>query len=799
MRRFNILILNIFILFCLNLRAQTQLKGKVFQQNSGWTAVEGIFVTEENSNGDYSKADGSFTLEFNSKVSGETVYPKIGLKVNNFAIDKFGKIWELVNERELEHVEIPIESTVENELKIIIAPKGQRDLVAQKYYRIIKTSADLALAQKEKEFLKLERSKQKDYEKINRLTSQLASLQGKADSITIYKEAIRIASINKDSAPKRILRYIELLNKGKSIVEAREALNIKDALSDIDKSMTLFNSAIQELETRARASTSIYDYKDALRCYEEIVLAYKKYNISEIKIVDAISKFVKIAIDELTYILEFSFLTGGSSDYFDNLKKKGIGFCKEAFNIYLKLTQSDVSQVKNFINMRFAYITLLNPKGFWSTVEETNEILRVLDQCENTLSNYPKLNASYLLKTYKWRISILTTSLYKDDKTIKTYLMKFDNLFNSNKQVRSKERLENLIFLNSVAWELEPNKRDENTSQVVNFISRKGLSFSLKNKGYKYMSNRYRFLAQDCYPPISKYCNDSTRLIEYAKKSLDYYSRINFSGMSNLERADWYKNEGMLNIFLKKANRARECFNSSTELKRKVFSNEDFAFWGKHYFTIMLKLNEFDSLHLNYAKKAVENLAKSNSFMQVLARRTLIEIYVKKNEFNSATLRYKENINFHKSNDSVNYTKNFKRESELYFNKLNERGLNQYITKNYNQAIKAYQEIIHVFGNQLIIYNNLGTAFVKNYQFEEAFTSFSEFQKLNPNNGRVYRNWGMYHALKNEPEKAFENLEKAIEFGFTDINWFETDDSIDNLRDDPKFKNLLLSLKNNDK
>ena len=53
----------------------------------------------------------------------------------------------------------------------------------------------------------------------------------------------------------------------------------------------------------------------------------------------------------------------------------------------------------------------------------------------------------------------------------------------------------------------------------------------------------------------------------------------------------------------------------------------------------------------------------------------------------------------------------------------------------------------------------------------------------------------MYYALQDEKEKAIEQLKKAIELGYNDIEWFETDDSINNLRKEKEFQILMKILK----
>ena len=52
----------------------------------------------------------------------------------------------------------------------------------------------------------------------------------------------------------------------------------------------------------------------------------------------------------------------------------------------------------------------------------------------------------------------------------------------------------------------------------------------------------------------------------------------------------------------------------------------------------------------------------------------------------------------------------------------------------------------------------------------------------------------MYYAEQGKSEKALENLQKAVSLGYSNLDWFETDSSIDILRDDPRFISIIQSL-----
>ena len=115
---------------------------------------------------------------------------------------------------------------------------------------------------------------------------------------------------------------------------------------------------------------------------------------------------------------------------------------------------------------------------------------------------------------------------------------------------------------------------------------------------------------------------------------------------------------------------------------------------------------------------------------------------------------------------------------------------------NYKKAIRDYRKVAEVNRNlkKIAYYNNIGKAYVKNKQFKEAYSAFERHEKLYPNEGRSYRNWAMYYALKGKKGEALSNLQKAIELGYKNMKWLKTDDSMDSLRKEQKFIDLIQQL-----
>ncbi len=274
----------LFLLSCVKVLSQNNtLNGKIMHMNSGKKPAVGVEVSghiqgRDNANKRYTTDNGDFILAFQNANVGYKVELAIGTE------DSYGNTLEVVNDKEVEQCLIPAQPT--NIFEIVVCKKGERDLIAQKYYNIIKTSADRALAENQKKIETLLNEKVKDIQTIADLSVKFKELQNQNDSLMIYKEAFKIASINRDNASKRILEYLTALDQGKSIQEARAALSLKEAAKDLDQSIGGFRQALEELNTIANTSILVYDYERAITAYQTIIDRLKQVNFNPLSIAE---------------------------------------------------------------------------------------------------------------------------------------------------------------------------------------------------------------------------------------------------------------------------------------------------------------------------------------------------------------------------------------------------------------------------------------------------------------------------------------------------------------------------------
>ncbi|MBC7777475.1 MAG: tetratricopeptide repeat protein [Phycisphaerae bacterium] len=195
-----------------------------------------------------------------------------------------------------------------------------------------------------------------------------------------------------------------------------------------------------------------------------------------------------------------------------------------------------------------------------------------------------------------------------------------------------------------------------------------------------------------------------------------------------------------------------------------------------------------------YANKGLRLIDKNKGarFLQASAELTLIIGY-----YNRAD-NYFENLAFDKAItdfDSILVYCRFGKLGTVNF--YNRRGLCYYYLKNYEQAISDYQNAIKYDStlSKKTYLNNIGICYVKKRDFRHAKETFKALEKVDTQNAYVFRNWAMYHALQNDNAKAIENLQKAVSLGYKDLKWIETDDSLESIRGEQGYKEIVEQLK----
>ena len=577
------------------------LRGEIVFMNSGKQPATGVEVAGtaeagETANIVYTNAQGAYELKFPVSRVGFPVDLKIG------STDGKGKAIEVVNEKEVELCKIPAKVT--DVFKVIVCPKGYRDLAAQKYYNIIKTSSDIALANKEKVLNNLLNDRKKDYQKITELTAELDRLQQQTDSVKIYQEAFQIASINKDDASKRVLRYIELLEEGKSIQEAREALSIKEASKELDASISQFKAAIEELERRAGASVSIFDYKDAIACYDTMIVKSEFMGVNPLLIASYYAETGSILTDDGNFKTALSYYQESmairekilASNHIDLAKSYNsiarayhyLGQYEKAMEYNLKaiaikedvLASNHLSLATSYGNIAVVYLSL----GQYEKALEYN--LKAISIREKALaSNHPDLALSYN------NVAKLYYSMGQYEKALEYYqkaIAIFEKVLDPNHpDLASTYSNVALVYSDTGQYEkaIEYNQKSIDIREKMLDPNHPDLATSYGN-------------AASIYNDMDKH----EKALEYNQKAITIFEKVLDPNHPDL--ATTYNNFAVLYHAIDKYDKALEYQQKALAINEKVLdsNNPDLAILYSNLGALYRKINDYDKA-ITYTKK----------------------------------------------------------------------------------------------------------------------------------------------------------------------------------------------------
>ena len=254
---------------------------------------------------------------------------------------------------------------------------------------------------------------------------------------------------------------------------------------------------------------------------------------------------------------------------------------------------------------------------------------------------------------------------------------------------------------------------------------------------------------------------------------------------------------GIRGLYKEAAEQFREAIRLDPD-NAKAYNNLGITFFkmekfeeGRDYFLKALKIqpdNIFahNNLGLTYLKLG-ENEKAEEQFKRTLFKEPynlpahffLGYLYYQEGKFSRAERYYREANDIDSSLPQVNYA----------------LGRVMIGLGRWERAIDYFQKTLALDKTFLKAYVSLGGIFNRKEMYREAEDMFLKAIELEPDYAPAYYNLACACALRNKKRAAIHNLKKALEKGFADRALLLHDKELDNIRDEPAFRELMLKTK----
>lgn len=819
------------------LKTNNQLKGQVYYISSGkkpaiGVTVKGIINAIEKSNTQYTSNKGDFTLVFANAKDGHKVDLELGEK------DEAHNKIEIVNRREVGQCRIPAIAT--DIFEIFVCNKNTRDLAAQKFYNIIKTSSDREILKLQNQYDKLNEQKKRDFKKINELSAHIFALEQQVDTLFFLQEAIRLAEINKDFASDRMLAYITCIEDGGMMQECRKLLDVGKAMKEARTLISNFTkssgSIIEEIETDAKAAAIEFDYKTTFSNFDSIIYLLKK---------------AKIDRDEILpyYILAAKYA------HIDGKYKVAMPYHKKALSIVEKMDNPIDSLLANtYDNLGITYNALgeydsalvYTMKGL-TIRENMKDSSGIAISCNNIGATYQGLSRIKESLT-PFKKSIAINKIMNDSINLAIafnnigvsyyYLSKLDSaIYYTRKFIHINERITPENPSLGVAYgNMAVFQKNIGNKQAAEFNYRKALylqetalddfnpqlalnynNFGLFNQSigqydtafiyYDKALNIQLIAFDSIHPDVALTINNYSTLyrtmgkyekaLEFQKKALRIMERIYPAAHINLITTYSntflaYKNLGRTKEgvkYIKKAvSLAEENLAPNHSDLASLYVNLSIAYKELINYKEAIKYSELaiNISEKNYGEKHTMTARAYDNFALLL----------------NILKRYEEALKYYELTLSINYEILDSSHVDIGLPHTN-YGNTFRALKRYQKALKHHNKAINILSNifndthphMASAYQNRGYTYLCLNQFDKAFEDFQIMEEIRPDHKLTPKHWALYYTFLNQKGKAIEYLEKAVDLGMDDLDWLKTAPHLNSLRKERSFKKLIKRLK----
>lgn len=816
-----------------------QIQGVIYYQNSGGQTAANVQVTAFGCDTEYTQSNGMFILPCPQKAVGQ----KVKLIIGN--IDGDGKNIEVVNSRQLDWLRIPNEFTGDP-IEIIICYAGQRDQIALRFYGILAKSTTKEFEQKVND---LEAQLQKNTLNANErriLISQIDKLKVERDVIIekLEEQAEFIANINKDQASELVKSAIQKIETEEDISAALEILDdnkLEEAyylvLDKKIKAEVEIKKIIHGYELKINLLLPNFRYTDAIKCYEKIIEIQENNNFNKEELASLYGKLGNVI-----------FLNG---EY-----KKALHNYQESMKIRKKLLKPnhpDIAQSHNDIAL--AYFALGEYEKSLDFNQKSLNIRR-----DTLVINHIEISESYnniglvyqLIGKYEKALDFfLRANEIKTKKLDSKHSSIATSYNNIAVAFHSLGRYEKALEYHKKAIIIREETLTSNHPDLAQSFNNIATTYQFQGQYEKALKNQQKSIEirekslSQLHPDLAisynnigniyKDLEQYKKAFKYEQKAIDIQEKI--FDKNHLALAGSYDNIANTYTFLGEYDKAIEYHKKSISIQEigieKNYPNLAISYsnFGKTYYV----LEQYENA-LEYQQKAIASQEKNlnyNHHNLGLYYFNLASTYAKLKRFDEAVTWQEKCLSNFKKSLPLEHPK-----QELAFNAwlefINGRAIKAYEDKDYSSALNDFSLIGENIENGLVwngiatchyyllnyskaieayhkaatlspeiktqhFFHSLGMAYVRNNQFKEAFNAFLEYEKLFPTEGKTHYNWAVYFALQKERTKSLYSLQKAIKLGFKDIEMLKNDYSMDILRKENEFIEIIKKLEEGEK
>jgi len=108
---------------------------------------------------------------------------------------------------------------------------------------------------------------------------------------------------------------------------------------------------------------------------------------------------------------------------------------------------------------------------------------------------------------------------------------------------------------------------------------------------------------------------------------------------------------------------------------------------------------------------------------------------------------------------------------------------------------RFYESVLRRDRSYVDVIELLGGLYTKQGRVAEGLKMDRRLVRLQPRNATAHYNLACSLALSKRRADALRSLHRAIELGYTDLEWMQQDPDLEGLKGDPEFERLLLQLK----